>query len=49
MPLEAGCHAVVRVKDPMMVTSLEKMGLELPALVGCGLLGTAKTSNPDED
>ena len=29
--------------------SLEKAGLELPTLVGCDLLGTAETSNPDGD
>ena len=28
---------------------LEKAGLELPALVGCNLLGAAETSNSDSD
>jgi hypothetical protein len=29
--------------------SLKKAGLELPALVGCDLLGTTETRNPDRD
>jgi hypothetical protein len=29
--------------------SLEKMDLELPALVGCDLLGKTETSNPEGD
>jgi hypothetical protein len=50
MPLEAGSPAVVRVReDPVMVASLEKTGLQLPALVCCDLLGATETSNPDGD
>ena len=46
--LEAGFHAVVWVReDPVLLDSVEETGLELPALVGCELLGAAKTSNPD--
>jgi len=45
MPLEAGCHAVVRVSSQ----GLEKAGLELSALVGCDLLGAVETGNPDRD
>jgi len=32
-----------------MVASVEREGIELPALVVCDLLGTAETSNPDGD
>jgi hypothetical protein len=32
-----------------MVARFEKAGLKSPALVGCDLLGTAETSNPDGD
>jgi hypothetical protein len=37
------------VKNPVIVASLQKTGLELPALIGCDLLETAETSNPGGD
>jgi len=33
----------------MVARVLKKADFELPALVGCDLLGTAETSNPDGD
>jgi hypothetical protein len=49
MPLETGCHAVVRVReDPVMVASLEKAGLEMPALVGLICWGQPKRTTQRE-
>jgi len=46
MSMEAGCHAVVRVREnPVMLARV----LKLPALVGCYLLGAAETSNQYRD